>query len=435
MKKTLCLLLALCLLCSLVPAFAENGPVVVTFWHSMTEEAKELLDGYVAGFNETVGARKGIRVEAVFQGSYADSVTKMNSILSAPGHTDELPDVMQLDATGKAAYSQAEAAWTVDAMRAEYPDTDVSSMLPAAMMNWNLAGVQLGLPFATSTTVTYYNKTAVGSLPLSTLQDIAALKGQVSETTADGAAVTVYSAVPNTPTLANWLGQLGSDVVNQSNGSEGIADSLACIENGALLTFLSAWKDLYTSGALKNASSDREAFAAGRLLVMTNSSSSIAQTLALIGDSFELGVCPYPRVNAEAASGATVSGSCLVMFDHGDARRAAAREFVLYLTSPETQVSFAMGTGYVPSNALAAQSAEWQAFVQEHPLYDVALRQILATPASMRSVTVGPSADFYYTIMNDISDMLENDQTPEETAEIMEDDLGGLLWQYVRANP
>ena len=435
MKRIVCLLLTLCLMAALIPACAESGPVVITFWHSMTEEAKELLDGYVADFNTTIGAERGIRVEAVFQGSYADSVTKMNSILSAPGHTDELPDVMQLDATGKAAFSQAEAAWTVDAMVAEYPETDVSSMLPAALMNWNLAGKQLGLPFATSTTVTYYNRTVVGDLPLGTLQDIAALKGQVSETTADGADITIYAAVPNTPTLANWLGQLGSDVVSQRNGSEGIADTLACIDNGALLTFLRSWKDLYLSGALKNASSDREAFAAGRLLVMTNSSSSIAQTQALVGDSFELGVCPYPRVNAEAASGATVSGSCLVMFDKGEARRAAAREFVLYLTSPEIQVSFAMGTGYVPSNALAAESEQWQAFVADHPLYDVALQQILATPASMRSVTVGPSADFYYTIMNDISDMLENDQTPEETAEIMEEDLGGLLWQYVRANP
>ena len=435
MKKTLCLMLTLCLTLSLVPAFAENGPVVITFWHSMTEEAKELLDGYVADFNATIGAEKGIRAEAVFQGSYADSVTKMNSILSAPGHTDELPDVMQLDATGKASYLQAEAAWTADDMAAEYPDTDFSAMLPAALMNWNLAGVQLGLPFATSTTVTYYNKTALGELPLNTLQDIAALKGQVSETTLDGADITIYASVPNTPLLANWLGQLGSDVVSRQNGSEGTADSLACVENGALLTFLRAWKDLYLSGALKNVSADREAFAAGRLLVMTSSSSSIAQTQALIGDSFELGVAPYPRVNEEAASGATVSGSCLVMFDHGEARRAAARELVQYLTSPEIQVSFAMGTGYVPSNALAAESAQWQDFVREHPLYDVALKQILATPASMRSVTVGPSADFYYTIMNDVSDMLEDDLTPEETAEILEEDLGGLLWQYVRANP
>ena len=123
------------------------------------------------------------------------------------------------------------------------------------------------------------------------------------------------------------------------------------------------------------------------------------------------------------------------MRDGGEARRAAARELIQYLTSPEIQVSFAMGTGYVPSNALAAESAQWQDFVREHPLYDVALRQILATPASMRSVTVGPSADFYYTIMNDVSDMLEDDLTPEETAEILEEDLGGLLWQYVRANP
>ena len=434
MKKAMCAVLCLTMLFALLPACAEAGTTEIVFWHSMTEEAKTLLESFVEDYNKGEGAQKGIKVTAVFQGSYADSVTKMNSILSS-GQTGELPDVMQLDATGKASYLQADAAWTVDDMIQEYPDTDVSAMLPAAMMNWNLAGTQLGLPFATSTTVTYYNKTALGGLPLDTLADIAALKGKVSETTADGAAVTIYAAVPNTPTLANWLGQLGSDVVTQRNGSEGMADALACIDNGALVRFLTEWKALYASGALLNASADREAFAAGRLLVMTNSSSSVAAIQALVGDRFELGVCAYPRVHAQASAGATVSGSCLVMFDQGEARRAAARDFVLYLTSAEVQTAFAMGTGYVPSNALAARSEAWQAFVAREPLYAVALEQILATPDTMRSVTVGPSADFYYAIMNDISDMLVNDQSPEETAEIMEEDLGGLLWQYVRANP
>ena len=52
----------------------------------------------------------------------------------------------------------------------------------------------------------------------------------------------------------------------------------------------------------------------------------------------------------------------------------------------------------------------------------------------MRSVTVGPSAEFYYAIMNDISDMLYEDMTPEETAAIMEEDLSGMLAQYIRNN-
>ena len=435
MKRIFCLLLSFCLLAALVPAFAQDSPVEIVFWHSAKDQGRTLVEQLTADFNDTVGAELGIRVTAVFQGSYSDSITKMNSILGMPGHTDELPDVLQMDATGKAPYAQSEEAWTVDEMTAEFPDTDLNAMLPAAMSNWNLGGVQLGLPFATSTTVTYYNKTVLGDLPLDTLRDIASLPGQIPGATPEGAPVTIYADVPNTPSLANWLGQLGSDLVNHANGSEGSADALACIENGALVRFLAEWKALYASGALANTGADREAFAAGRQLIMTYSSSAIAATQALIGDQFELGICAYPRISGDAEPGATVSGSCLVMFDHGEARRAAARAFTLYMTSPEVQASFAIGTGYVPSNTLAASGETWLSFVAENPLYAVALDQILSTPAGMRSVTVGPSADFYYTIMNDISDMLENDQTPEETAAIMEEDLCGLLDQYGRANP
>ena len=179
-------------------------------------------------------------------------------MLSA-GRPDSLPDVMQLDATGKVVYSAAEAAWTVDDLLAERPETDLSDYLPPSLKNWNLNGVQLGIPFATSTTVTYYNKTVLDSFGVPapvTLQDIGGIKAAV------GDGYTVYAAVPNTPTLNNWLGQLGSDLVNCRNGSEGTADSLACIDNGALLTFLTAWKDLYATGALDNADASTDAFAA-----------------------------------------------------------------------------------------------------------------------------------------------------------------------------
>jgi sn-glycerol 3-phosphate transport system substrate-binding protein len=418
------------MVCGAACAGAEAATEIV-FWHCMTETAGDALDALVAEFNATVGAEKGIHVSTVYQGAYTDAVAKMNSMLSA-GDSGSLPDVMQLDATGKVVYGAADTAYTVQERLEEYPETDLGDYLPSALRNWNLNGVQLGVPFATSTTVTYYNKTALdeaGFEAPKTLADV----GKMASLAKDG--VTVYAAIPNTPTLANWLGQLGSDLVNNHNGTEGSATELSCIENGALVTFLTAWKALYASGALSNAASDQEAFAAGRLLVMTSSSSAIAQLQHMIGGRFELGVSGYPRVNAEAEAGATVSGSCLVLFDHGEARRAAAREFLLYMTGADVQTDFAMGTDYVPSNALAASGEKWQAFVAAQPLYQVALDQILATPAGMRSVTVGPSADFYYTIMNDVSDMLDQDLSPEETAGNMEEDLGGLLWQYTRANP
>ncbi len=430
LKKIPALALAASLALGIVtPVFGE-GTEEIVLWHSMTETAGEALGELVDAFNASVGAEKGIRVTAVYQGAYAEAVAKMNSMLSA-GDIGSLPDVMQLDATGKVIYNSAEAAYTVDEMTAEYPDTDLSDYLPSALSNWNLNGTQLGVPFATSTTVTFYNKTVLDSCGIpapQTLGDIGAMKGAVDS------GVTVYAAVPNTPTLANWLGQLGSDLVNFHNGSEGTADSLACIDNGALLTFLTAWKELYLTGALDNADASSDAFAAGKLLVMTSSSSKVAGLLQKIDGKFDLGVCAYPRVNDSASAGATVSGSCLVMFDHGGARRQAARELVSFLTGASSQASFAMATGYIPSCQSALESDAWQAFIAENPQYEAAAEQLRDTPDTMRSVTVGPSADFYYAIMNDISDMLFEDLTPEETADIMNEDLSGMLAQYIRNN-
>ena len=429
MKRIAAILLALMMACGAACAGAEAATEIV-FWHCMTETAGDALDALVAEFNATVGAEKGIHVSTVYQGAYTDAVAKMNSMLSA-GDSGSLPDVMQLDATGKVVYGAADTAYTVQERLEEYPETDLGDYLPSALRNWNLNGVQLGVPFATSTTVTFYNKTVLDSFGIpapGTLEDIGAIKAAV------GDGYTVYAAVPNTPTLANWLGQMGSDLVNFRNGSEGTADSLACIDNGALLTFLRAWKALYETGALENADASADAFAAGQLLVMTSSSSRVSGLMDKIDGRFELGVCAYPRVNADASAGATVSGSCLAMFDHGDERKRAAWELVSFLTGASSQVSFAKATGYIPSCLSALESAGWLEFTAEYPQYEAAAVQLKETPADMRSVTVGPSADFYYAIVNDISDMLYDGLTAEETAEIMSEDLGGMLEQYVRNN-
>ena len=430
MKKLIALLLTVFLLTGCA-SLAEKETVKITLWHSMSEEAGALMDKYVKDFNDTVGREKGIRVEAVFQGTYAEAVSKMNGILSN-GQDDALPDVMQLDATGKVSFASAPIAYTIDEALQDHPGTDLSGMLAPAMANWQLSGVQLGLPFATSTTVTYYNKTAfeaANAAAPATLQDIGALASLAK----DG--VTVYAAIPNTPTLANWLGQLGSDLVNNHNGTEGSATELACIDNGALETFLTEWKALYQSGALVNASGSSDEFVAGRQLIMTSSSSSVSSILERIGGAFELGVSVYPKVNESASFGATVSGSCIVLFDHGNARKEGAWLFAQYLTSADVQADFARGTGYLPSNAAAADSDVWQSLIAEYPQYQVGLDQLTQTPNAMRSVTVGPAADFYYGIINDISDMLEEDLSPAEAVELMQDDLGGMLAQYAKANP
>lgn len=436
-RKLTALMLTLAMLLSLCACTATAETTKITFWHSMSDNAGVLMEKYIEEFNATIGKEKGIEVELVFQGSYTDATTKMNSMLNT-NQTASLPDVMQLDATGKVSYYASGAAYTIDQAQADDPAFDISHLLDAAVSNWNFAGTQLGLPFATSTTVLFYNKTLLDSVNMpapETFADIIALAAALPKTTEAGTELIPYATVPNTPTLANWLGQLDSFMVNQKNGSEASATELACIENGALAAFLTEWKAMYDAGALKNTAAFSDAFVAGQLALYTSSSSNVTSLLNKINGGFEMGVAYYPKVNADASFGATVSGSCLVMFDkQDDAKKAAARELLMYLTSPAVQADFAVGTGYIPANENAVNESVYQQLLQEYPQYKVSMDQLAVTPTNMISVTVGPATDFYYAIQNCISDMLEYGDDVETTVDIMANELGGLLDQYTQAN-
>lgn len=459
MKKMLSLLLALALVFSLAacgstgaPAPAEptaapaeeeaapvesllgTQPVTITFWHCASDEAGVLMDKYIEEFNST--NEYGITVNAVYQGQYSDASTLLKAIISG-GNFEELPDLMQLDATGKMTYYNSGKAFTVDQAVAAYAESGcLDTYLSAALANWQFAGSQLGLPFATSTTVSYYNmdllKEAGWDKVPETFDDVIRLYQDMQ---AKGLTQKVLQTVPNTPTLANWLGQLGSYVVNEKNGSEGTATELACIDNDALATFLTQWKAMYDAGALINESGSADMFIAGDLVMMTNSSSNVAPVLEKVNGAFEVGVGKYLRVSADASDGATVAGSCLSMFDSGDdLRKEASWVFMQYLASAAVQADFAANTGYIPSNTAAMDEDIYKTVTAEYPQYLVAYDQLISTPADMRSVTVGPSKDFYYAIMQGVSDMLENDQTVEETLEIMSDEMQNLLTEYARNN-
>jgi sn-glycerol 3-phosphate transport system substrate-binding protein len=88
---------------------ADNAPLTIRFWHAMADDAGQAFDSYVREFNEGPGAEKGIVVEAVFQGQYADATAKLRPLLQAR-QTAALPDVMQFDATGIVDYLNTEYA-------------------------------------------------------------------------------------------------------------------------------------------------------------------------------------------------------------------------------------------------------------------------------------------------------------------------------------
>ncbi|MCK9287641.1 MAG: extracellular solute-binding protein [Sphaerochaetaceae bacterium] len=411
-----------------------STPVTITFWHSASDDAGLLVDKYIKEFN--ANNEYQITVNAIYQGQYSDATTLMKTILSAENYK-ELPDIMQLDATGKLDYYNSGKAFTIDNAVKYFDDDIVDDYLAGALGNWQFSGAQLGLPFATSTTITYYNKDALKAAGWDkgpdTFADIIQLNKDMK---AKGVNMATYGAVPNTPTLANWLGQLGSYVVNNSNGADATATKLECIENGALKTFLTEWKAMYDAGALKNESLSTNQFVAGEVAVFTGSSSTVNSLLSKVGGKFEVGATTFLRVNSSANHGATVSGSCLVLFDSEDAlKKAAAWEFIKYMTGEEVQADFAAGTGYTPGYKAAVDNVNYKNLLATTPQFSVAPGQLAKTPASMRSVTVGPTVDFYYAIQNEITAMLKDNLTVDATVKSMEKSLQGLLDNYLRMNP
>ena len=409
-------------------------PVEILFWHCASDDAGPLMEKYIEEFNKTNEYQ--ITVKPVYQGQYSDATKLLSTMISGENFAD-LPDVMQLDATGKVTYYTSGKAFTVDDAKAAFPaSTAEDKYLTGAMGNWQFSGAQLGLPFATSTTVLYYNmdllKQAGWDKAPDTFADVIELAADMK---AAGMTQIPLKAVPNTPTLANWIGQLGSYVVDQSNGADGTATQLEMIENGALETFLTEWKAMYDAGALVNEGGKSDEFIAGDVVLYPSSSSSIRSVMAKVDGAFEVGVGTYLRVNEDASYGATVSGSCIVMFDSEDAlRKEAAWVFTQYLASAEVQADFAAGTGYTPAHEDALESDVYKALLAEQPAYGIAFEQLNNTPASMRSVTVGPSTDFYYAINNCISDMLKNGDSVEDTVDLMDEELNGLLYQYLQNN-
>ena len=409
-----------------------SKPVEIVFWHCASDDVGPLMDKYIADFN--ANNEYQITVKPVYQGQYSDATKLLSTMISGENYS-ELPDVMQLDATGKVTYYTSGKAFTVDDAKAAFPETTAEDKyLTGAMGNWQFSGAQLGLPFATSTTVTYANMDLLKQAGWDKIPDTFADVIKLSEDMkAAGMTQIAYKALPNTPTLANWIGQLGSYVVDQSNGADGTATELEMVESGALETFLTEWKAMYDAGLPVHEGGKSDEFIAGNVALYTSSSSSISKTIAKVGGAFEVGVSTYLRVNDAASYGATVSGSCMVMFDSEDAlKKEASWVFTQYLASADIQADFGAATGYTPAHEDALESDVYKKLLADQPAFTVAFDQLSKTPAEMRSVTVGPSKEFYYAIQECVADMLTNGQTVEETVDIMDEELNGLLYQYLQ---
>ena len=420
--------------------FVERGEreqQELVFWHSMTAGNGILLEGLVREFNETVGAELGISVEAIFQGSYADSSAQLRAFL----HTDNisaLPDISQIDATGMIDIKDSKYLARAGIFAELDPDFNLADINMHMRGNITYMGNLLGMPFASSTAILFYNRDMLHMAginePPSTLADMAGILPLVSVP----GEVYGFALSPATPTVQNWIGQQNgvSFVVDNQNGRGGYPTRVVFDDDGTMYVFLREWKNMYNTGGLRHIEVNTlEEFVAGRVAMMVGSSSNIYAVLSAIDGRFDMGAAFFPRVNDQAVYGSTLGGSSLFMFNKGCLHRMwASWEVMKWLASPDVQARWSMGTGYLAANYLTLEDARFTGFLDENPQFAVAMRQLNISNPNLQGIWVPSSFQFFMELRNGIIGMIENDQQPQDTVSNLAEALNAILDDFHEMN-
>ena len=443
MKKLTLLLFTLLLsLSSFAGGHGESSDVTkIVWWHSNSALLAEATDALVENFNNTIGAEEGIRVEAVYQGSANDTLTRVRTIMQAGGNAvSQLPDLVQLDSTGVVDMSTSSEIYYVEDLAKDQGDS-LDFMLDHALESMRYQGRVIGLPFNASTILFYYNKTVFDEAGIEaprTLDDLIEIAPKIMEKDSKGN-ITRYAiaGVPTTYELCSFIGmQRGlSYLTDMANGHEGTPTKTIFNEEGTLYTFLEKWKELYETGGLYNLTSGVSAeFAAGRTASFLASTSNLSSVLEAIDGRFELGVAPLPMVNEEATGGVNLGGGALFTFHKTPETERAVWIFMKYLTSEEAQLEWHIATGYLPVNEATYTNEAYLQHCKENPLFQVAGEQLLSSNPQVTGLWIPNAYQVYYSFQSNIRSMLEEGLDIQDTVQKMADEIDGYLDDFHAQN-
>ena len=432
-------LLALAMTLSASGAAEDDGRITITWWHSNSGVIGEAADALVEKFNRTIGEEDGIHVDAIYQGSANDTLTKVRTVAQA-GDPSMLPDLVQLDSTGVVDMAGNESLYYVEDLAADQGE-DLSFILDHALESMRYRGKVIGLPFNASTLLLYYNRTLFDQLGLEaprTLDDL--IKAAPALIARDGKGnVTRYAiaSVPTTYELCSFIGmQHGlSYITDMSNGHDGTPTRTLFEEDGTLHDFLVKWKELYETGGLNNLTSGVSAeFAAGRTASMLASTSNLTSVQEAVGGRFELGVANVPMVDEDATGGVNLSGGALFTFHNDAQKEKAVWTFMKYLTSAQAQLEWHIATGYLPVNKDTYTMQEYIDHTQANPLFKVASDQLLASNPKVTGLWIPNAYQVYYSFQAGIRSMLEEGRDVDETVSALADEIDGYLDEYHSIN-
>ena len=333
-----------------------SEPVEIEFWHTMSGALGETIDTLVKNFNGTVGAEKGITVESVYQGGYADAKAKVVASLKA----GTSPHVIQGTINDVKEYLQSGAVQSLNEYifneKVGIEDfEDIYEVYRTESSSYDQDGTFYSLPFAKSTDLLFYNKTFMdehGFEMPTTWDGLTELAQQITDITGKPA----LSFDNTTNYFVTSLFQLGAEYTNIDgevlfNSPESMDSSVKA------LTLL---KDNYDKGIWRLVGEDKYSSAPflSQNVQMYIGSSAGASYLGTA--EFEWEAVNIPQFDENNVKNIQQGNNISVFNQNKSSEEVyASYEFVKYLASYEANLHWVLNTGYLPLRATVSQSPEY----------------------------------------------------------------------------
>ncbi|TPI29506.1 ABC transporter substrate-binding protein [Mesorhizobium sp. B3-1-9] len=404
-------------LASALPAYADT---TLTVHYPMPGFFKNVMDTISKKFMEE---NPDIKIQ--FASPSATYEEGIQTILRQAG-TDEMPDITFIGLNRLRMLNERDVAVDLgplvkkDGNMAEQGFSD--TILKLAQVN----GKQIGLAFATSNPIMYYNADLVKAAggdpdnPPKTWDEVIALGGKIKAlgNGVDGIDFRwqgddwMFSALLFGAGGKMLNGDESKVAFNSPEGEKAVELIERMVKEGGMPVFTKP--------------AGEQAFAAGKVGFEFQTTGALVNTIKNVGDKFTLRTAKIPLidpVNGHLPTG----GNAVVILTKDTAKQEAAWKFAKFAAGPYGASVVVPGTGYVPNNELAAKSPDYLGdFYKKNPLFQAGLSQMpLMVPWYAFPGTNGVKVT--QTIVDNLSRIVDQSATPKEALADAASDVEGML--------
>jgi sn-glycerol 3-phosphate transport system substrate-binding protein len=367
---------------ALAPGKDVKPAATITWWHAMSGVNGDALNKIVDNFNKS---QSNIKVVTVFQGTYDDLLSKLNTALAS----NAAPALAQVYDIGQAYMRQSGETVPIQAF-IDRDKFNTSDFEPAVLNYYKYQDKLQSMPWNASSSILLYNKDAFKAAgldpekPPTTFSEVTDYAKKLTKKDASGQTVQYGFG----PSIYGWLFEQlmatsGALYCDNGNGRDDRANKV--VYNGPEgKAILDWWKAGVDGGYFYNPGIDNagatNAFNAGKSAMYIESSASLRGSVN--SAKFTVGTGIYPHPDSKPATGGNIIGgaSLYIMKSRPAEEQQAAWEFIKYAMTPAVQAQWNLDTGYYPVVKAAYNEQASKDWATKYPQFTSAVSQIRNSP-------------------------------------------------------